>query len=117
MANSFKTDWSYSSPTGGILTDTTSNIIKAAGTGVKKNYITTLQIQADTLSVATQVLIKNGVGGTVIWKMKIGTAGAQMINIVFPTPLQSSANTALEIVTNVSTVGEIHVNAQGYQAQ
>lgn len=118
MANSFKTEWSYSAPTTGILTNTTSNIIKAAGTGTNRNYLTTLQIQADALTVATEILIKNGVGGPVLWRIKIGTSGLfTIVNIVFPTPLKSSANTPLEIVTGTTTVGEIYVNAQGYQAQ
>jgi len=110
--------WQYAAASGGILNTTTAvTIASAAGSGLR-NYVTSVQIASEALTNATEIAIRDGAAGTVLWRSKIGTAG--WINgreIVFPAPLKSSANTLLEVVTlTASGAGAVYVNAQGYVA-
>lgn len=110
--------WSYAAAASGILNTTTAVTVKtAAGAGVK-NYVTSLQISAEALGTATEVAIRDGAGGTVLWRTKIGTGGLTAgREIVFSTPLTGTANTLLEVVTlTASTTGAVYVNLQGYAA-
>lgn len=112
-------DWQYAAAASGIVNTTTAVTFKtAAGAGLR-NYITRLDIATDgALGAATEVAIRDGAAGTVIWRMKIGTAGLQGgRSIEFPTPLKGTANTLLEVVTlTASTTGAVYVNAGGYVA-
>jgi hypothetical protein len=111
-------DWSYAAAASGIVNTTTAVTIKAAGAAGLRNYITAMQITAEALGTATELAIRDGAGGTVLWRTKIGTGG--LINgreIVFPSPLKSSVNTLLEVVTlTASGTGAVFINCQGYQA-
>lgn len=112
------TDWKYAAATGGIVNTTTAVTIKgAAGAGVS-NYITALQIDAEALGNATELAIRDGAGGSVLWRIKIGTAGLPSgRDIPFPTPIKGTANTLLEVVTlTASGTGAVFVNAQGFAA-
>lgn len=113
------TDWSYAAASGGILNTTTAVTIKAAAGAGLRNYITSLQISAEALTNATEVVIRNGAAGTVLWRTKIGTAGLLAgREIVFQSPLKSSANTLLEVATlTASGAGAVYVNAQGFVAE
>lgn len=111
-------DWSYVAASGGISNTTTAVTIKAAAGAGIRNYITALQITSDALTAATEIAIRDGAGGTVLWREKIGTAGLiGGLGIVFPSPLKSTANTLLEVVTlTASIAGAVYFNAQGYAA-
>lgn len=111
-------DWSYAAAAGGILNTTTAVTIKAAAGAGLRNYITGLQIDAEALTNATELAIRDGAGGPVLWRMKIGTGGLPGgRDIVFPSPLKGAANTLLEVVTlTASGAGAVYVNAQGYVA-
>lgn len=112
-------DWSYVAAASGISNTTTAVTIKtAAGAGVR-SYITSLQISTDgALGAATEVAIRDGAGGAVLWRDKLSTTGrisGQAIS--FPTPLKSTANTLLEVVTlSLTITGAVYFNAQGYTA-
>lgn len=109
-------DWAYAAGTSGIVNSTTAVTIIAAGAAGVKNYLTNFTLDWDTLGVATEVVIRNGAAGTVIWRGKLQTASGQR-QIILPTPLQSSAATLLEFATiTASVTGGVFVNAQGYQA-
>ena len=111
-------EWQYAAASGGITNTTTAvGLAAGAGSGIR-NYITSLQVSSDTLGTATEVVIRDGVGGAVLWRAKIGTAGTVGIqNIRFHPPLRGSSNTLLEAACVTATgTGSIYLNAQGYKA-
>lgn len=111
-------EWSYAAANLGIVNTTTAVTIKtAAGAGIR-NYITSLDIMAEALGTATELAIRDGAGGTVLWRTKIGTGGLTSgRSIEFPVPLKGTANTLLEVVTlTASGTGAVYVNAAGYAA-
>lgn len=109
-------DWGYAAAAGGISNTTTAvTMVAAAGVGIR-NYVTAIQLSAPTLGAATEVAIRDGVGGTVIWRGFMSTAGGNQ-SVSLNSPIKSTANTLLEVVTLTATVtGAVYVNAQGYQA-
>ena len=111
-------EWSYVAASGGITNTTTAVALAGgAGSGVR-NYITSLQVSSDTLGTATEVVIRDGVGGAVLWRAKIGTAGTVGIqDIRFHPPLRGSSNTLVEAACVTATgTGSIYINVQGYKA-
>lgn len=110
-------DWSYAAASGGISNSTTAVTFKTAAAAGIRNYITAIQISADALGAATEIAIRDGAGGTVLWRQKITTAGLAPTNVVLPTPIKSTAATLLEVVTLTATItGGVYFNAQGYTA-
>jgi len=111
-------EWQYAAASGGIANTTTAVTIVAAQAAGVRNYLTSLQLSSDALGAATEIAIRDGAGGTVLWRGKIGTAGiAGVITIQFSDPLKSTAATLLEVVTlSASVFGGVYVNAQGYKA-
>lgn len=111
-------EWAYAAAAGGIANTTTAVTIKAAAGVGLRNYITALQISSDALTNATELVVRDGAGGTVLWRMKIGTAGiVGGHSIKFPTPIKGTANTLLEVATlTASGAGGVFVNAQGFVA-
>ena len=111
-------EWQYAAAASGILNTTAAVTIKAAAGAGVRNYITAIQFNAEALGAATEIAVRDGAAGTVIWREKIGTGGlTNGISITFNTPLKGTANTLLEVVTlTASTTGAVYFNAQGYQA-
>ena len=109
------TFWGYAAASGGITNTTAAVTLKAAGAASVRNYLKTLQISATALGVGTEIAIRDGAGGTVLWRGQIGTAGISNDNIVFDPPLKGTAATLMEFVTLTATVtGAVYVNAQGF---
>ena len=111
-------EWSYVAASGGITNTTTAvDLAAGAGSGVR-NYITSLQVSSETLSTATEIILRDGVAGAVLWRAKIGTAGTVGIqDIRFHPPLRGSTNTIMQFACLTATgTGSIYVNAQGYKA-
>ena len=103
-------EWQYAAASGGIV-NTSDNVLQAAaGVGIK-NYLTGLSI-ANANATASEVVVKDG--STVIWRMYLA-ANAPIQSIKFTTPLQSTANTALNVAC-ITTGSQTYVNAQGYKA-
>lgn len=111
-------DWSYAAAASGIVNTTTAVAFKAAAGSGLKNYITSIQIHAEALTNATELVIRKGAGGTVLWRTKIATSGLLAgRDIVFTNPLRSDANQLLEVCTlTASGAGAVYFNAQGYVA-
>jgi len=110
--------WSYAAATNGILNTTTAVTIKAAAAAGLRNYITNIQIMSETLGTATELAVRDGAAGTVIWRTKISTAGIpNTVGITFDVPLRGTAATLLEVVTlTLSGTGAVYFNAQGFVA-
>ena len=111
-------EWSYSAASGGITNTTTPvDIAGAAGSGIR-NYVTSLQLYSDTLGTATEIILRDGTGGSILWRSKIDTAGTGGTqNIRFHPPIRGSSNTLMQFACVTATgTGSIYVNAQGYKA-
>jgi len=108
-------EWSYAAALGGISNTTSAVTIKAAAGASVRNYITSIQIMSEALTNATELAIRDGAAGTVLWRTKIGTGGLPLVNVKFDDPLKGTANTLLEVVTlTASGTGAVYFNAQGY---
>lgn len=109
------TPWNYAAAAGGITNTTTAVTLKsAAGAGIR-NYMTAFQFSNSTLGAGTEVVIRDGAGGTVLWRGVLATAANNGADVTFETPLRSSANSLLEFATLTATAtGAVYVNAQGY---
>jgi hypothetical protein len=108
--------WSYAAASGGIDNTATAVTIKAAAAAGLRNYITSLQINHNTLGAATEFAIRDGAGGTVLFRLGLNTTAMVPINITFPCPLFGTAATLLEVVTLTAVTGDVFVNVQGYVA-
>ena len=107
-------DWVYAPPGNGISNTTTAVTFKAAsGTAGIRTYVTGLQVTWNTLGATTELAIRDGAGGTVLWRTMLGTAAGTVI-VPLLTPLKSTANTLMEIVTLTAVTGNVYVNVQGY---
>jgi hypothetical protein len=105
--------WAYAAATSGIVNTTTAVTIKAAAGASVKNYLQALQIDNDALGAVTEIAIRDGAGGTVLWRGRLQTtANARAIR--FDPPIIGTANTLLEVVTLTAVTGGVWVNAQGY---
>jgi hypothetical protein len=110
------TGWSYAAASGGIVNTTTAVTIKAAAGASVRNYLTGLDISHDALGAATELAIRDGAGGTVLYRVKLQTTATEGRPIRFATPIYSTANTLLEVVTLTAVTGGVFVNASGYTA-
>jgi hypothetical protein len=110
--------WQYAAAASGIVNTTTAVTIKAAAGASLRNYITGIDLKAEALTNATEIAIRDGAGGTVIWRTKISTGGLLAgRSITFPTPITGTAATLLEVVTlTASGAGAVYFNATGFVA-
>ena len=107
-------NWNYAAATAGILNTTVAVTVKAAAGAGVRNAITSIQIMSEALTAATELAIRDGASGTVLWRIKISTSGLSMA-VKLSTPVIGSANTLLEVVTlTASVAGAVYVNAQGF---
>ena len=109
-------DWHYAAAASGIVSSTTAVTFKAAsGTAGIRNYITSIEIGAFGAGTATELAIRDGAAGTVIWRIQIPAAGLPApVTVNFTTPLRGTANTLLEVVTLTSSATPVFFNAHGY---
>lgn len=110
------TFWNYAAAAGGITNTTTAVTVKAAAGAGVRNYVASMQCHADALGAATELAIRDGAAGTVIWRGKINTAGwIDGTEVTFNPALRGTANTLVEIVTlTASVTGSVYCNLQGY---
>lgn len=122
MPMSREAEWSYVAASGGISNTNTAVTIKgaagvAAGTVGEgaRNCISNIQLMWESLTNATEVAIRDGAGGTVLWRTKIPSGAAGRESVVFDTALVGSAATLLEVLTiTASGAGAVYFNAQGF---
>lgn len=109
--------WVYAAAAGGILNTTTAVTIKAAAAAGIRNYISNIQVMSEALTTATELAIRDGAAGTVLWRIKIPTTGMPASQFDFAVPLRGTAATLLEVVTlTASVAGAVYFNAQGFTA-
>ena len=109
--------WAYAAAAGGILNTTTAVAFKAAAAAGIRNYITNIQVMSEALTTATELAIRDGAAGTVLWRTKIPTGGLPSTSFTFPTPIRGTAATLLEVVTlTASGAGAVYFNAHGFTA-
>jgi hypothetical protein len=108
--------WSYAAAVFGIANTTTAVTIQAAAGAGLRNYLTGLQVSHATLGAATELAIRDGAGGAVLWRGTLGTEAVENASCQFSSPLAGAANTLLEVVTLAPVTGGVYVNAQGYVA-
>jgi hypothetical protein len=106
-------EWRYASAASGIVNTTAAVSLKAAASGLD-NCVDTIQIAHDALGAATELVITDGVAGTVIWRTKLQTAALPTTTIQISPPLRSTSNTVLQLATLTAVTGGIYVNAQGH---
>jgi hypothetical protein len=75
-----------------------------------------MQIGHATLGGTTELAIRDGAGGTVLWRDFLQTTAGECRSIALPGPIAGTAATLLEIVTISSVSGGIYFNAQGFVA-
>jgi hypothetical protein len=103
--------WSYAAASGGITNTTGVTAKAAAGAGVR-NYITGLDVENGHATVSTEVVIRDGAAGTVIWRGWAQAAGGG-VSRKFDPPLKGTANTLVEIA-NITTGSATYFNLTGY---
>lgn len=109
--------WSYAAASGGISNTTTAVTIHASCGAGLKNYISGLQLSSDALGAATELVLRDGAGGTVLWRGKVQTAGVSGVSTPIVPPISGTAATLMEIATLTATVtGGVYANAQGFCA-
>lgn len=105
--------WASSAGVAGIVNTTTAVTMKAAAGAGLKNTVTACQISSDTLGAITELAIRDGAAGTVIWRGKLQVGPLNITNVVFDTPLVGTANTLVEVVTLTAVTGGVYVDCQG----
>ena len=105
--------WTYAAASGGITNTTGVTAKAAAGAGVR-NYITRAQIINGHATVSTDVQIRDGASGTVLWRGFAQAAGGG-ITAVFDPPLRGTANTLVEVACG-TTGTATYFNLQGFTA-
>jgi len=103
------------------MTSTTSTAVSGMGAqgGSLRVYVTACTVSNSSATIPTDVLLQDGSGGTTLWTIPgpngtgtgSGTGGA---HITFPTPIKTTANTAL-YAANVTTGSSTKVSCTGYK--
>lgn len=110
-------EWSYAAASGGITNTTAAVAVKAAAAAGIRNYVTAMTIFSEALGTATELVLRDGASGTVLWRTKIPTSGMPLTQITFPNPLKSTEATLLEAATlTASVTGAVYINLTGYTA-
>lgn len=109
--------WNYAAAANGILNTTAAVAIKAAVVGLR-NCMASIDLMAEPLGTATELVIRDGAAGAFLYRTKITTAGipsGRAVNI--PAAVCGSVNTALEVSTlTASGTGAVYVNVNGNTA-
>ena len=113
-----KSEWHYAAASGGIVNTTTAVTLAAAAGAGLRNYCAALDLSSTGLTTATEIAVRDGAAGTVLWRGYIGTAAMDHRTIRFDPPLKGSVNTLMEFVTLTAggAAKPVYVNAHGFVA-
>ena len=103
--------WSYAPPPGGLTTSSGVSARSAAGAGLR-HYITRAQVVNGHATVSTDVQIRDGASGVVLWRVFANALGGGAA-AEFDPPLRGSINTLIEVACNTSGAA-VYINLQGY---
>lgn len=107
--------WAYAAAAGGLV-NTTGVVAKAAAGAGVRNYVKSIDVENSHQTISTEVVIRDGAAGTVLWRGWAQAAGGRVVRIFDP-PLRGSANTLVEIaeISATATAGVL-MNPAGFQA-
>jgi hypothetical protein len=105
--------WSYAAASGGIV-NTTGVTARAAGAAGVRNYITHVDVVNGHATVSTDVQIRDGAAGTVLWRGFAQAAGGG-VSAEFNPPLRGSTATLVEIACG-TTGTATYFNLTGFAA-
>ena len=100
--------WRYVAASGGIV-NTTAVTLKAA-VAAKAHHLTEIEI-INANATGTEVAIRDGAGGTVLWRGYAIQALGPIV-VKFHEPIIGSVNTLLEVVC-LTNASQTYVNARG----
>lgn len=92
--------------------DTAVTGMGAQGSGVR-NYLTQCTVSNSHASVGTDIVLKDGSGGSVLWTFPAAANYGGAV-VPFPTPIKTTANTAL-YAANITTGASTKVSCTGYK--
>lgn len=114
---SYAKSWIYTPASGGIVNTTTAVTIKAAVASYRA-CVTDLHVSHDALSSVTELAIRDGAGGSAIWRDKLQTSAVEAgSDVHFQTPVCGSVGNLLEIVTLTAVTGGVYTNVSGFVQQ
>lgn len=105
--------WNYAAASGGIV-NTTGVTAKAAGAAGVRNYVTHVDVVNGHATVDTDVQIRDGASGTVLWRGFAKAAGGG-VSADFNPPLRGTAATLVEIACG-TTGTATYFNLTGFTA-
>lgn len=105
--------WNYAAASGGIV-NTTGVTAKAAGAAGVRNYITHVDVVNGHATVDTDVQIRDGAAGTVLWRGFAKAAGGG-VSSDFNPPLRGTAATLVEVACG-TTGTATYFNLTGFTA-
>ena len=108
--------WAFAPAISGIVNTATAVTLKAAVAAPTCNYVASLQIAHDALGGLTELAIRDGAGGTVLWRHKLQAAANENMTFNFDVPLRGSPGNLLEVATLTAVTGGVYVNCQGFTA-
>lgn len=108
------TAWNYAPPAAGISNTGTAVTVKTAGATGIRNCVQTVTISAGTLGAATDFAIRDGAGGTVLFRTLLHTTAMPSTNFRIDPPVCGTAATLLEILTVTGVTGNVYANLQGF---
>ena len=106
-------DWTFACPS--PVNNTTDVVLRIAASAGLRNYLTSFQITNASATIATEIVIKDGV--IIVWRgfVGVGTVLNSAVGVSFATPLRTTAATNLNFAC-ITTGSSVYVNAQGYVA-
>jgi hypothetical protein len=108
--------FSYAAAGSGIVNTTTAVQLRAAQAAGIRTYVKSMQVQTATLGAATELVLRDGAAGTVMFRTQLQTTALPLTEITFDPPLRGTAATLLEVATLTAVTGGVYVNVQGYSA-
>jgi hypothetical protein len=108
--------FNYPAAASGIVNTTTAVQVRAAQAASIRTYVRSMQVQTATLGAATELVLRDGAAGTVMFRTQLQTTAMPLTTITFDPPLRGTAATLLEVATLTAVTGGVFVNVQGYSA-